>query len=78
VSVYQGGAAVGSTVSDPTTAVTDTVDLTNTGDTILYYSRQNGAPSVLDVAVPEPATVGLMAAGLLGLCFTRRRAASKA
>jgi len=74
VSVYQRGASVGSTVSGATTAVTDTVNLTQAGDTILYYSRQNGSPSVLDVAVPEPATIGMMAAGLLGLCFMRRRA----
>jgi hypothetical protein len=67
-SVFQGSTQVGSTVAGPTTVVTDVVDITTTGDTTLYYSRQNGTPSILEVsAVPEPSTWAMMILGFLGI-----------
>lgn len=77
VSVYQGGVRIGSTTAGPTSAITETVLLSSTGDTTLYFGRQNGAPSVLTVAVPEPASIALFGAGLLGLASLRRRRPAK-
>ena len=72
-SVFQNGVRLGSTTAGPTTAITETVRLTGTADTILYYGRENGAPSVLNVAVPEPMSLALVGTGLAGLTVLRRR-----
>ena len=72
-SVYQNGLSLGQTISGETTQVTDTVRLGGSADTMLYYSRQNGSPSILQVTVPEPSSIILLLAGLAGLVLVRHR-----
>jgi hypothetical protein len=72
-SVYQGMTSIGTTTEGPTTAVTDTVILSSGGDTTLYYARENGTPSILEVGIPEPAGMALIGTGLLALGIARRR-----
>ncbi|MBP0494112.1 PEP-CTERM sorting domain-containing protein [Pararoseomonas indoligenes] len=73
ISLYRDGVRVPGGVSGPTNAVTDTFSNLAAGTYTLYYSRQNGTPSVLQVAVPEPTSLALFGAGLLGLGYVRRR-----
>lgn len=75
-SVYQNGVRIGNTTAGPTAEILETVRLTSTADTLIYYSRQNGAPSVLSVsAVPEPGSMALVATALFGIAVVRRRKA---
>ena len=50
--------------------------ITNPGDTVLYYARENGAPSVLNVSVPEPVSIALLGTSLVAFGAIRRRRAS--
>jgi hypothetical protein len=72
-SVYQNGMREGITTDGPTVQVTEMVKLTSTYDTILYYARENGTPSILDVSVPEPVSMSVLGSGLIGLGLARRR-----
>ena len=72
ISVFQGGKQVGTSVSGPTSATSDVIDVTSSGDTILRYARENGTPSILDVAVPEPTSWAVLGLGLAGLWSLRR------
>ena len=72
ISVFEGGTQVGTSVSGPTTATNDVVDITKTGDVVLRYARENGTPSILQVGVPEPVSWAVFAIGLAGLFSLRR------
>jgi hypothetical protein len=71
-SVYQGATMIGTTTDGPTTAITETVTLLSTGDTTLYYGRENGTPSILEVGISEPTGMAVIGAGLLALGLARR------
>ncbi len=72
-SLYLNQTAVDTANSAPTTAETNTDVISQTGNYVLYYARENGAPSVLEVAVPEPASVALLGSFLLGFGLLARR-----
>lgn len=74
ISVYQGTTRVGANASSGATSVrTNNIRVHTTGDTILRYARENGTPSILQVAIPEPMSLGLLGASLAGVGLIRRR-----
>ncbi|MCR0985734.1 PEP-CTERM sorting domain-containing protein [Roseomonas populi] len=78
LSLYRDGVRVAGGASGPTTVVADTFSNLTAGNYTLYYSRQNGSASVLQVAVPEPTSLALFGAGLLGLAYIRRGRSNRA
>jgi hypothetical protein len=61
----ENGVQIGNTVYGPTAAITENATVATTGDVMLYYTRQNGTPSILQVTVPEPASIAVFGAALI-------------
>lgn len=82
VSLFQGSTQLAGLTSGPTSVITESVTIGSTGAVTLYYSRQNGSPSILSVdavapAVPEASTWMMMILAFTGLGFMGYRQSRK-
>ena len=75
VGVYVGGTLLPGTTTGPTSVITETISLPASTGYQVVFGRENGSPSILRVDVPEPASIALLGAGLLGLGMVRRKRA---
>lgn len=75
VGVYSGGVLLTGTTTGPTSEITESVVLPAGNGYQIVYGRENGSPSVLNVTVPEPASLAIFGAGLLGYGLVRRKRA---
>ncbi len=74
-SLFDNQTAYNTAFDAPTVEVTNTVVISHGISGVLHYARENGAPSVLEMSVPEPMSLSLFDAGLLALGITLRRRA---
>ena len=78
VSLNDNQTAISTVFDQPTTSRTDSIDLASAADIVLYDARENRAPFHLDVSIPEPASLGLLSIGALGVGLAVRRRRSRA
>jgi hypothetical protein len=79
VCVYEGGGCLAGFTNGPVSVTTDSATIGTAGDVIVYYTRQNGTPSILQVTVPEPASIAVFGAALIcmaGMAGWMRRSRS--
>jgi hypothetical protein len=72
--IYDGSTLVaGNSAESSENTESGIVPGTGLQDLTIYYTEDNGAPSILQVAVPEPMSLVLVGSGVIGLGLVRRR-----